>query len=53
MFNKRSKLQLVLLRLESTARRLTESRNHAPAIGGRYGTYGTYGGTFITGGWTR
>ena len=36
--------------LQSAARRLAESRNRVPAIGG---TYGTYGGAFITGGWTR
>lgn len=36
--------------LESAARRLAESRNRVPAIGG---TYGTYEGTFITRGWTR
>ena len=50
MFAKRSKLQIVLeaIALESVSRRLAESRNRAPAIGGTYGTYG-----FSQGGWTR
>ena len=48
MFNKRSKLQIVLrsFALESVARRLAESRNRAPAAPA--GTYGTGGA-----GWTR
>ena len=39
--------------LRSAARRLAESRNRVPAIGGTYGPYGPYGSTFIMGGWTR
>ena len=39
--------------LRSAARRLAESRNRVPAIGGTYGPYGPYGSTFNMGGWTR
>ena len=48
MFNRRSKLQIVLraIALDTTARRLAESRNRAPAAPA--GTYGTG-----SAGWTR
>ena len=52
MFVKQSKLQVVLQAImqASSARRLAESRNKLPALGG---TYGTYGRTLIVGDWTR
>ena len=50
MFAKQSKLQVVLqaIMLESSTRRLAESRNRLPALGGTYGTYRT-----VSGRWTR
>ena len=54
MFQLRQKslLNRLLTRIasEMSARRLAESRNKLPTLGG---TYGTYGRTLIVGDWTR